>query len=140
MGQAREVMDRLTTLAVEARDLDAAASCYADNAVITTPDAGEVRGREHIADYWRQFIDAFSGTRFEPLGKHEAGNAAIDEGYFIGTNTAPMTMPDGQTLPATGKAVKVRSCDVATVEKGKITEHHLYFDQADFLSQLGIGP
>ena len=140
MGQARDVLDRLTTLAVDARDVNAVAECYADNAVMTTPDAGDVRGREDIADYWRRFIEAFSDTRFDSQGKHEAGSAAIDEGYFIGTNTAPMGMPDGETVPATGKRVKIRSCDVATVKNGKITEHHLYFDQADLIGQLGIAP
>jgi len=140
MGQARDVLDRMTTLTVEARDVEAAAECYADNAVVMTPDAGEVRGREQIADYWRHFIEAFSDSHFDSLGKHETGNAAIDEGYFTGTNTAPMKMPTGDTLPATGKHVRVRSCDIVTVENGKIIEHHLYFDQADFLGQLGLSP
>jgi steroid delta-isomerase-like uncharacterized protein len=137
MGQARNVLDKLTA-AVEAHSVDTAMGLYADNGVVTTPDAGEVRGREQIGDYWRQFIDGFPDVKYVPISRLEAGNKAVDEGWFEGTNTKPMKTPSGQTLPATGKHVKVRSCDVATVEKGKITEHHMYFDQKEFLSQLGL--
>lgn len=138
MGQAREVMDRLTMLAVEEHDLPSALNCYAEDAVVMTPDAGEVRGRDHIAEYWSQFVDAFPDSHYEHVGRYEAGGTAIDEGYYTGTHLAPMTTPSGETVPATGRRVRLRSCDVATVADGRIVEHHLYFDQADLLDQLGL--
>jgi ketosteroid isomerase-like protein len=138
MGQAREVMDRLTTLAVEEHDLNSALNCYAEDAVVTTPDAGEIRGRDNIADYWRQFVDAFPDSHYEHLGRYEAGGTAIDEGYYVGTHLAAMTTPSGETVPPTGRQIRLRSCDVATVAAGRIVEHHLYFDQADLLDQLGL--
>ncbi|MDQ4019216.1 MAG: ester cyclase, partial [Actinomycetota bacterium] len=52
----------------------------------------------------------------------------------------PLQMPDGETIPATGKQIRVRGCDVATVENGRITSHRFYFDQMEFLSQLGLVP
>lgn len=140
MGNARTVMDRMTAAAVEQHDLDTVRQCYAQDAVVTAPDAGEVAGRDHIAEYWRTFIDSFPDSRYEPLNKLEVGDRAIDEGYFIGTNTNPLRLPEGQTMPATGKQVRIRSCDVATVKDDKITEHHLYFDQLEFMSQLGLAP
>lgn len=138
MGQAREVMDRMTAAAIQSHDLNSAVNLYADNAVMTTPDAGDVSGRNQITDYWRQFIDGFPDSKYEYISKVEAGNKAVDEGYFIGTHTAPVKMANGETLKATGKRVKLRSCDVATVENGRITEHHLYFDELEFLRQLGL--
>ena len=50
MGDAREVMDRVTA-AVMGQDFDAAAACYAESAVAVTPDQGEVRGREAVISY-----------------------------------------------------------------------------------------
>ena len=138
MGQARALLDRLTDAAVQQRNVDSILACYADDAVVVTPDAGEVSGRDRIADYWRQFIDGFPDSRFEYIHRYESGDAAIDEGYYIGTNTEPLTMPTGETVPATGRQVRIRSCDIATVDQGRITEHHLYFDQAEFLNQLGL--
>ncbi|MDA1360182.1 ester cyclase [Glycomyces luteolus] len=138
MGQARDVLDKLTDTAVEMHDVDKAVSLYADNAVVMTPDAGPVKGRMKIAEYWHQFIDGFPDSHYESIAKLESNGRAVDEGYFIGTHTGELTMPSGETLPATGKKVKLRSCDIATVENGKITEHHLYFDESEFMRQLGL--
>lgn len=138
MGQAREQLDRLTASALDAHDVEATAGCYSDDAVMVTPDAGEVTGRQQIADYWRQFIDGFPDGRWEEISKVESDNRAVDEGYFIGTNTGSMQLPTGESMEATGKQVKIRSVDIATVENGKITEHHLYFDELDFQRQLGL--
>ncbi len=46
MGQAREVMDRLTS-AMTARDKETQAACYAADAVAVTPDQGEITGQCH---------------------------------------------------------------------------------------------
>jgi len=140
MGEAREVMDRLTAAVSESKDFRAAADCYSTDAVAVTPDQGEISGRGAIAEYLSQFSDSFSDLRYEYLAKHESGNVAIDEGYVVGTNTGPLPMPSGETVPATGKKVRLRSCDVVTVEGGMVTSHRFYFDQMEFLSQLGMLP
>jgi ketosteroid isomerase-like protein len=137
MGEAREVMDRVTA-AMIGQDFAAAAACYAEDAVAMTPDQGEIRGRQAIVDYFRQQADVFPDSGYESLRKHESGNAAIDEGYFTGTHTGPLPMPSGESVPPTGKRVRVRACDVATVEGGLITSHNFYFDQMEFLGQLGL--
>jgi ketosteroid isomerase-like protein len=105
-----------------------------------TPDQGEITGREAIADYLRELADPFPDLRYEYEAKHESGNVAIDEWYTTGTNSAPLPMPTGETIPATGKQIRIRGCDVATVEGGLITSHRIYFDQMEFLGQLGLLP
>jgi hypothetical protein len=65
---------------------------------------------------------------------------AIDEGYVVGTHTAPLSLPSGESVPATGKQIRVRSCDIASVEGGLVTNHRFYFDQMEFLGQLGLLP
>lgn len=137
MGEARDVLDRMTD-AVFSGDVDALADSYAEDAVLVTPDRGEVRGRESIVDYFRPFFEAFSDIRWEEIQRHEAGNVAIDEGFFTGTHTAPLANPDGEAIPATGKQVRLRECDVATVAGGRITSHRMYFDQVDLMNQLGL--
>jgi ketosteroid isomerase-like protein len=139
MGEAREVMDRITA-ALDTHDVKAAAECYATDAVAETPDQGQIRGREAIAEYFQQLTDAFPDVRYEPQHGHESGNVAIDEGYVVGTNTAPLPLPSGETVPATGKQIRVRSCDIISVEDGLATSHRFYFDQMDFLGQLGLLP
>jgi uncharacterized protein (TIGR02246 family) len=137
MGQARDLLDRMTN-AVFSGDAETLGDCYAEDAVAVTPDYGEVRGREAIVDYFRPFFEAFSDIRWEEIQRHEAGDVAIDEGFFTGTHTGPLPNPDGEPIPATGKQVRFRECDVATVAGGRITSHRMYFDQMDLMSQLGL--
>jgi predicted ester cyclase len=137
MGEAREVLNRLTE-AVFARDWDAVGRCYASNAVLVTPDEGEISGSEEVVQWYRGFLDAFPDARYESLYEHEDGNTAVDEGHFVGTNTGPLASPTGESMPATGKSVGFRACDIATVEDGAITSHRHYFDQMEFLGQLGV--
>lgn len=137
MGKAREVMDRLTT-AMDEKDKETLARCYAANAVAYTPDEGELTGRDAITNYLFHFWESMPDVRYEHGDSYEAGNVAIDEGFVIGTNTGPLSLPTGETIPATGKQVRVRSCDIARVEGGEITSHHFYFDQVEFQGQLGL--
>jgi ketosteroid isomerase-like protein len=120
--------------------LEAAANLYAPDAVMVTPDQGEIRGREQIIQYLKEINDAFPDNTYEPAYKHESGDTAIDEGYFVGTHTAPLSLPTGESVPATGKVVRLRSCDIATVQNGVITNHRFYFDRMDLLGQLGLLP
>jgi len=130
-------MDRLTD-AVFSRDRDAVARLYAADAVLVAPDAGEIQGNEEVVAWSTEFLDAFPDARYESVYAHESGNTAIDEGYFVGTNTGPLVSPTGETMPATGRSVRFRACDIATVEGGLITSHRFYFDQQEFMGQLGL--
>jgi ketosteroid isomerase-like protein len=137
MGEAREVMDRVTA-AVMSGDSDALKALYAADAVAETPDQGTIRGRDEIAAYMGEFATAFPDASWEELHKHETSDTAIDEGYFVGTNTGALTGPSGETIPATGRRVRARECDVVTVENGVVTSHRFYFDVQDWLTQLGL--
>ena len=137
MGQAREVMDRLTT-AMNDKDKDTLARCYAADAVAYTPDEGELNGRDAITGYLFHFWEALPDVHYEYAERHETANVAIDEGFVVGTNTGPLRMPSGEAHQPTGKQVRIRSCDIARVKDGEITSHHFYFDQVEFLAQLGL--
>jgi len=140
MGQAREVMDRLTEALTSPPDLKAVAELYAPDAVAVTPDGGEIHGRDNIVEYWRQMTDAVPDATYDPVYAFEIGDTAIDEGVFSGRNTGPIPLPSGEYVPATLKEVRIRGCDFATVEDGRIVSYRLYFDQMDFLGQLGLLP
>jgi ketosteroid isomerase-like protein len=129
-------MDRITNASLS-QDFETLASLYAPDAVITDPIAGEVAGG--IVEYFRSFTDAFPDIAYHSEASHESGNVAIDEGFVTGTNTGPIALPTGD-LPPTGKSVRVRTCDVVTVENGLAVRHNFYYDQMELLSQLGLVP
>jgi ketosteroid isomerase-like protein len=85
-------------------------------------------GREAIVAYLRDLADPFPDVRLECEAKHESANVTIDEWYTTDTHSAALPMPTGETTPATGKQVRVRGCDIATVEGGRITSHRIYFE------------
>lgn len=139
MGEARDVMDRLTE-AVTHGDLKTIADLYAEDAVALTPDEGEIQGRDAIVEYWRSMTTSIPDATFTYRNRFETGDTAIDEGIFTGKNTGPLPLPDGETLPATGKTVNIRGIDLAQVRDGRIQSYRLYFDQMEFLDQLGLLP
>jgi ketosteroid isomerase-like protein len=133
-------MERLTAAITTKPDLEALADLFAEDAVAYTPDGGEMRGREAIVAYWRTVTDAMPEATYTSLHAYEAGDTAIDEGIFSGRNTGPIALPTGETLPATDKHVTIRGVDLATVRDGRIVSYRLYFDQMEFMDQLGLLP
>jgi ketosteroid isomerase-like protein len=140
MGEAREVFDRETEAVFTTRDLKAAAELYAEEVVAVTPDQGEISGRQRIVEWHKQFMDAFPDARYQSERKYESGNVAINEGSVVGTNTGPISAASGETIPATGREINLRACDIAEVQGGVIVAHRFYFDQMAFLGQLGLLP
>lgn len=139
MGQAREVMDRVTD-AIVRKDWEAVRELYAPDAVAETPDQGTLNGRDAIVAYMTEFMTAVPDGSWESSREHESGNDAIDEGFIVGTNTGPLAMPTGQTLPPTGRPIRVHECDAITVDGGLVTSHRFYFDQMELMGQLGLVP
>jgi hypothetical protein len=133
-------MDRLTE-AITSADPKAIGELYAQDAVAVTPDGGELHGREDIAAYWRQMTEAMPEARYESVHSYEVGDTAIDEGIFTGRNTGPIQLRTGETLPPTQKEIRIRGVDFATVDDtGHIVDYRLYFDEMEFLDQLGLLP
>ena len=137
MGQARELMDRATE-AIIAGDLEVLRDIYSPDVVVTTPDSGTLHGVDQLIEWNGAFVGSFSDRQFDSLRAHETADSAIDQGDFLGTHTNPLVLPDGQSVPPTGKRIRMRSMDVATVKDGKIVSHDFYFDQLDLLGQLGL--
>ncbi|MFJ3404328.1 ester cyclase [Promicromonospora sp. NPDC090134] len=132
-------MSRFTG-ALVAGDLDALREVYDTDVVVTTPDAGTLHGIDAFIQWNQDFVSAFSDRDYRSERELETDESAIDQGELSGTHTSPMKLPDGQSVPPTGKRIRMRSVDIATVSDGKIVRHDFYFDQLDLLDQLGLTP
>ena len=135
MGQARETMDRITE-AILAGDRDALLQLYAEDAVGESPE-GTLEGREAIVEYLTSLQRAFPDLTWEARAFFEGDDSALDEGQLVGTHTETLTTPEGD-IPATGRSIRLRECDVITVRDGRAVSHRFYYDQVDFMSQLGL--
>jgi predicted ester cyclase len=67
-----------------------------------------------------------------------SGDTIVFEGVSHGTFTGPMTTPEGEVAP-TGKSVNIRVAFFAKISTdGLIAEERIYFDNLNFMKQLGL--
>jgi ketosteroid isomerase-like protein len=107
----------------------------------TVPGA-ELHGRDELRGWLGQFWQSFSSYRHDLSRVEEVGSTVFAEGTWTGVNDGPLAMPDGTEVPATGRTVSFRfgmSVD-GDVEAQQATAVRIYFDQLDFLGQLGLIP
>lgn len=137
MASAREVSDRFTDL-INARDADGIGALFAKDASFAEP-AGEFKGREAIVGYWRVMFEAFPDVQVRDDLKADVGDSAMNEWSAGGTHSGPWETPEG-SIPATGRRVSFRGCDIVAVRDGLIYEHRAYYDQLSLMTQLGLVP
>jgi len=85
---------------------------------------------------WKQAIPDGKGTIRTAFS---SGNSVLIEVTWTGKQTGPLVGPSG-TVPPSGKAWTVQGAQVITIEGGKITELHQYFDMLTILQQIGAAP
>jgi steroid delta-isomerase-like uncharacterized protein len=108
-------------------------SVYADNAVLHT--LPETKGKVNCAAYYKNYVTGFSNRQFIVKEILASGNKLVKYWQFKGKHTG-----DFFGIPATNKDVDVIGCTIATIVNGKITEEQDFFDNLEFLQQLGLMP
>ncbi len=106
---------------------------------LQAPGGLRLSGRDAADTIWTTWNEAFPDNRLEIITVHADDRGGLHEGRFIGTHTGTLRGPAGE-IAATGRAVDAGFCGVYEFDEGKITSVHLYFDQADMLTQLGVMP
>ncbi len=59
-------------------------------------------------------------------------------GVIEGTFTEPMPLPDGSSIPPTGKSFKLIMCTVGHWKDGVMDEEYLFWDNLEFMKQIGL--
>jgi hypothetical protein len=61
-------------------------------------------------------------------------------GEMEGTFTRPMPLPDGTSIPPNGKAYKIRMATFSHwTKEGPMDEEYLFWDNQEFMRQIGLG-
>ena len=139
MANAKDVVER-GWRAYIARDLDALAAAYAEDAVLTVPGAPPAEGREAIRQLWSTFLDAFPHDSPTITRMTAEGDVVAVEFTSSGTNAGPLTLPTGDKIPATGRHVELSGVSISEVEGEHTKRETFYWDSASFLMQLGLMP
>ncbi len=113
---------------------------HAQNITVYWPDGHATHGIDkHIADMKALFAYA-PDTRIKVHSvKTGSGEWTSVVGLMQGTFTAPMTTPDGKTIPPTGKSFSLPMCTVGHWKDGVMDVEYLFWDNATYNSQIGVG-
>jgi predicted ester cyclase len=135
MSDARDVLLKHIA-AVNDRDRDA--DPWAADAQLAAP-GGQASGRDEVLGFLGVFQEAFPDLRLEVQQLLSDGAAAAAEGVLTGTHDGVLHTPGGD-IPPTGRVVKLRWAAVYATDGDTLKSEHLFFDQMDFLGQLGLLP
>jgi predicted ester cyclase len=104
------------------------------------PD-GIFEGRSAIHERLARELGAFPDVVHTVRSFVEQNDLFADEWTFAGTHTGPYQLPNGDTLPPTGKPVEIRGMEVVQVgPDGRIVLNSLYYDNLAVAVQLGLVP
>lgn len=138
-----ELKELMTTLddAWNNQDWDTFTARHAENTAVYWPGQPEpTRGvhdhRSESEAFFKTFDNHLDNRPYRILiAQH---NWTCSVAHWTGTMIGPMTLPDGSTIPSTGRSFELEFCTVATWENGQITEERLFYDQVSFMRQLGL--
>jgi uncharacterized protein (TIGR02246 family) len=91
-------------------DLDAAASCFAKDACLLTPDSTVIRGREGIRPILRQLIASGSRIEVQESSVVLAGEVALGTERWVVTSAGSNGEPFARTLTPTMVMREVEGC------------------------------
>lgn len=119
---------------------DRLAESHAEDIIVTWPDGHDTRGiQRHIDDLKNLFVHApDTAIKVHPI-RIANGEWTAVTGVMTGTFTKPMTMADGTVIQPTGKAFSLPMATIAHWTNGRMDHEWLYWDNATYMAQLGIG-
>ena len=110
-----------------------------DSVYVEAGTQRRIEGADAILEALKAWKTAFSDATGTITNTFGSGNQAVVELTWTGTHDGAMESAEG-TIPATGRKIKLDGCIIATVEDGKITEEHQYFDLMTLMQQIGVVP
>ena len=114
---------------------------HSKNIVVYWPDGHSTNGIEkHIADMKYMFSYAPDTRIKEHPIKVAQGDWTSVVGVMEGTFTKPMVLQDGTVVQPTGKSFKINMATVGRWNSdGVMVEEYLFWDNASYMNQIGLG-
>ncbi len=96
----------------------------------------KVQGIDEVLETWKGWATALPDSKATFRSEMGTGNTAIIEMTWTGTHKGPLKMADRE-IPATGKKIELRACQVCEVANDKVKSVRHYFDIGTLLKQIG---
>ncbi len=112
---------------------------HAKNIKVHYPDGSVTIG---LDDHIKQLSPMFTFSPNTKIKEHPirfgSGNYTAVTGHIEGTFSKAMMLPDGSSIPPTGKSFKLPMCTIGIWENGVMIEEHLFWDNQAFMKQIGL--
>ena len=95
----------------------------------------DVVGIDSARAYYANYLTGFSSVTFTIKDVFGQGNKLVKHWNFAGTHTGVFF-----GIPATGKKVSIDGVTLVRMQDGKIAEERDFFDNLEFMTQLGLMP
>jgi predicted ester cyclase len=125
--------------AFNAQDADARAASLTPDTQATLPGGTTLSGPEQVVAIARTFWEALPDGRISSENEVASGDTVVTEGTLTGTHTGTFRSPQGD-IPASGNRVALGYVSVKQIRDSKVAVERLYFDQLEFLQQIGALP
>ena len=103
--------------------------------VVMHVSPSDIVGIDTARTYYANYLTGFSDISFTIKDVFGMGNKLAKHWNFKGTHTGVFF-----GIPATGKKVEVDGVTLVRMENGKIAEEKDFFDNLEFMQQLGLMP
>ena len=124
-------------LNVSAANFDAEDELFSADVETIDPGAGTLHGLPAFKGYEAAFQRAVPDGKLVLKSAIEAGNRVAVGGAYTGTHSGPLTGPRGE-IPPTQRPLNLDFSDLFETDGTRITRHRIYYDQVQFMSQLGL--
>jgi predicted ester cyclase len=138
MADARDVGAQFFD-AFNAHDEERMRELTAEGAVLEGPGEVRLEGRDAVTEYGMNWLNAFPDARLEVTNELVAGEWVVQEFTFNGTHQGTLRSPAGE-IPPTNRDVHGRAVQILRIEGDAVADTHLYFDQVELMTQLGLMP
>jgi predicted ester cyclase len=138
MADAREIAGRWVE-AFNAHDEERIRALNTENGVIDAPGDVTMDGKEGTTAYAMSWLNAFSDARVTVHTEIVEGDWVAQRFTFEGTHDGTLNSPAGE-IPPTHRRLTGRGVQLLRVEGDAVAETHLYFDQVQVMTQLGLMP
>lgn len=136
MGKAT-VAGRRHLEAFNAHDIEAHLANESADIEWVQPGGISLRGHDQVRQTQLILWEAIPDATVTPSSQVESGDTLVTEAVLTGSHTGTLRTPAGD-IPPSGARISLRFVTVQRVDaEGKIRSEHLYFDQLEFLTQLG---
>ena len=134
-----EIFDELDLVAFNNRDMKRIKQIHADDVKVYNPDGTITEPMPPHADELQFLFDTFDFKVEKHIVGFGFGEWTAGISISTGKWLKPITMPDGTVLQPTGKPVSVKIATIARWENDRIAEEYLFWDNADWNRQIGLG-